>query len=90
MIIPSCLRVAVNGIISFSLMLSSISLYIGTTSSSPIHVLMDKHLGCFPVLAIVNSAAVNIGMHVFVNIRDAWFVQIYVQDCDRAHMGSHC
>ena len=26
---------------------------------------MDGHLGCFCVLAVVNSAAVNIGVHVF-------------------------
>ena len=32
-----------------------------TTSSLSIHV--NRHLGCFRVLAILNSAAVNIGVH---------------------------
>ena len=29
---------------------------------------VDGHLGCFRVLAIVNSAAVNIGIHVSFSI----------------------
>ena len=34
-----------------------------------IHLSVDGHLGCFQVLAIVNSAAVNIGVHVSFWIR---------------------
>ena len=33
-----------------------------------IHSSADGHLGCFLVLAIVNSAAVKIGVHVFLSI----------------------
>ena len=29
-----------------------------------IHSSVDGHLGCFRVLAIANSAAINIGVHV--------------------------
>ena len=31
-----------------------------------IHSSVDGHLGCFHVLAIGNSAAVNTGVHVFL------------------------
>ena len=39
----------------------------------------DRHLGYFHVLAIVNSAAMNIGIHVFFN---SGFLGVYAQQQD--------
>ena len=49
------------------LCLSNIPLCICTTTSLSIHLSMDI-LGCFRVLAIVNTAAVNTGIHVSLSI----------------------
>ena len=61
MIISSSIYVAANGIILFFLWLSSIPLPVSYVF---IYSSVDGHVGCFHVLAIVNSAAVDIGVHV--------------------------
>ena len=56
MIIFRAIHVAADGIISFFLWLSRIPLYVCTTSSLSIHLLME--------IGIVNSVAVNTGVHI--------------------------
>ena len=50
------------------LWLSNIPLCICTIYISFIRSSVDEHLDCFHVLAIVNSAAVNNGIHVSVSV----------------------
>ena len=44
-----------------------------------IHSSVNGHLGCFHVLAIVTSAAIDIVLH---DLFEFSFVQIYVQEWD--------
>ena len=46
----------------------SSALALSAMQSFLIHLSNDGHLGCFHVLAIINSAAVNTGVHVCLSI----------------------
>ena len=51
----------------------SLSVYLYISHIIFIHSSVDRHLGCFHVLAIINSAAVSIGVHVSFQIRVFFF-----------------
>ena len=63
-IIPRSIHVTANGF-TYGLVICH---YIYMYHTFFIHSSIDAHLGCFQVLAIVNSAALNIGVHVSIQI----------------------
>ena len=68
MIISRSIQVAANGIILLILMTQQYPI-VYMYHIFFIHLPDDGHLGCFPVLATVNSAAMNTGMCVSFLIR---------------------
>ena len=77
-VISSSIHVAANDVISFFLWLNNTPLYIHMHIHTHthmciyhiffIHSCVDGHFGCFCALAIVNSAAMNIEVHVAFQI----------------------
>ena len=61
-IISSCIPVATNGISPFFIRAGQYCIV--SMRCIFIHLAIDGHLDCFCVLAVVNSAAMNIGVRV--------------------------
>ena len=67
MALSSFIHIAANGIISFFLMAKYYSI-VYMYHIFFIHPSVNGHLGCFYFLAIVNGAAMNIGVHGYFQI----------------------
>ena len=79
MTLSRSIHVAENGIISFFLMAEYTYIY----HIFFIHYTVNRHLGSFHVfhvLAMINSAAMNIGVHISFWVM--FFLQIYAQEWD--------
>ena len=77
--VSGCIHVAANGILLFFFMADQYSV-VYIYHIFLIHSSVDGHLGYFHVLAIVNSAAVNIWVHVLF-FKES-FVLIFAQEWD--------
>ena len=79
MTIVRSIHVAASGIISFFTMAEEYSI-VYVYHIFFIHFSADGHLGCFHVLAIINSAAMNNGVHVSLSV--SGFLSVYAQQWD--------
>ena len=81
MIISLCVRVAADDILFF-FWLSNTPLYVYMCHVLFIQPPVDGRVGCFLVLAIVNSAAVNTGVHAVFSNWSFYLFQVYALEWD--------